>query len=526
MRRWLAKQLAKSDKTLVGFWPLQDNLLDYSGNGNHGSSVKNPQTAPVSTNNLFPAYIGGMKGYTFGIYSTDNFLDMGNAPSTNFSWTSPFTVSFWLYTLQNIQSSTGALVSRVLNSAGNYTGYNIALSASFVPPGIYQPQIIFGLYFNSNFSINIVTQLDLATSVNRWYHVVATYNGNKAVSGLSIYINSELAKIVSTNSNLTNDISNTSARLAVGQGLTELSARGQFAISSVRIYNRVLSNFEVMRIYNTERVAYRVRRAVGLPETPKEQNSLTLFINGSTDGSTPKNNNFPLYIDGGASISGSLPLYVQGGGQSNFSTLFIQGSQSINNSLPLFTIANAPNISKGLNFFVNCPTIPASPTALPLLITGNHPGSSGMFKSTSLFIKGVGLNTPMNMFMAGELYDSTPRHMNMFVAGDTQLMGNVFPLFLCNTSSGVNNNTPLSITGEGTVPLASGTPYGKSLNLFIQRWPSNAMPLFIAAATTKKDNLSLFINGSKTAQSGIPLSMASVRASGTGPPLPLFISGY
>lgn len=510
MHRLLARELAKKDSSLVGFWPLQGNLLDYSGQGYHGTMAKGTQLS-MSAQDSRPTRSQGVKAYSFGVYSTDNFIDAGLGANANFGKINQFSVSCWFCRLTPITAPSGtkgSLVSRVSNSGSSWTGYDLYVT--------YQsnPQITFGLYNSNVLSMSITCSLESANSMitGKWYHVVATYNGNQAITGLKIYINGRLLQVASIASSFSGDITASSGRIEIGHGQAELSALGQHLISCVKIYKRLLGEKEVAKAYISERAFLMPRKSGNISVRKFPSNNLTLFINGSVDGSTPKSNSLPLYISGYDTSTSGLPLYIAG--------ILTYGS-----GLPLH-IGGISSYTHGLNFFLSCPTKLASPKVLPLTIVGNTPGASGFYRQLPLYIGGTGLGHNMNLFLAGSLTDQRNASMNMYIGGVARNITKATPLFVCNTSSGVNNNMPLSITGGvGTVPGISGTPVNRSFNLFIKRWPTNILPLFLCCAAPIHNNVQFHINGAGVANSGVPLVMPKVVGS-TTKSTPLFVSGY
>jgi hypothetical protein len=74
-------------------------------------------------------------------------------------------------------------------------------------------------------------------------------------------------------------------------------------------------------------------------------------------------------------------------------------------------------------------------------------------------------------------------------------------------------------------PPPTGTQLGSSLNLYIKRWPSNAVPLFMCCASPANQGAPMYIRGATTSESGIPLVIPSTLGDISGIP-PLFVSGY
>src|SRR5436305_14314463 len=123
MRRWLAKILAKNDKSQVGFWPLQGDVVDYSGLGIHGNPTR-----------YFPMYEGGRKGFIFlnTIQSRGVSIALGSSNAYNFDTTGSCTLSTWYYYQPLHSGGSSYLVSRIYNHSQTSTikGYGLFVTNS------------------------------------------------------------------------------------------------------------------------------------------------------------------------------------------------------------------------------------------------------------------------------------------------------------------------------------------------------------------------------------------------------------
>ena len=150
MRRWLARELVKNDKTMLGFWPLQGNLLDYSGNALH---INPKRTISLSNSsewqdNAQPHYrqINSRQGVNLrhGLYSSSSYDSNGaqsnvlwagrnnrnsSASQLNFSMTDNFSVGGWV--LEDGQNPNTGILS-VTNPTGSSVSqcYSLLLNGS------------------------------------------------------------------------------------------------------------------------------------------------------------------------------------------------------------------------------------------------------------------------------------------------------------------------------------------------------------------------------------------------------------
>lgn len=527
MQRWLARELRRNDKTLVAFWPLQGNTKDYSGNAYHG--------APIGGQFLSSA--GNKNGYFFN--TINNYISAGPAVSTAFSITSRFSFSFWLYIAKDV-GGFGGVLSRI-GSSGQ--GYDVIYQNN---NGSNFKQVSFRGRNTSGATVINCAFILSRTDTAEWMHIVITYDGSYTTAGVKCYCNGRPVKQSSGSLTTLTDMATPTGTFFIGNstliGNHPLGTTGHSILRCLRVYNKELLLEDVLSIYGPELDMFRPRKVAKaafpsntLPLTitgySSVNNNLPLYIKGSLlqsqtlplfiNGYSNISSGLPLYIKGAIISNNNLPLYISGIGLNKSLSLFIQGMSPINSGIPLYVNGSYNSYSR-LNLFVCCRTIPAMPLTLPLFISGSHVGTSGMGKFIPLHIAGTGFGHGMNLFLAGSPTDITSKHMNLFIEGSKQVKVNSLPLFLSNTSSGVNNNLPLSITGSGSPP---GQPIGNSLNLFIKRWPSNVFPLFIKCATPQNTNLPLFIKGAARQNNALTLVMPHVYTSGNSL-VPLFVSGY
>jgi hypothetical protein len=463
MRRWLAKILAKNDKSQVGLWPLQGDSVDYSGLGTHGY--------PSS---YFPIYEAGRKGLFFSHDASSNYgpsIPLGSGSAYNFEANGSFTISTWYYYQPLRTGAVSFLVSRIYNN--NITSIIKGYGLFVTNDSVSNDNIGFSIYSGVNTYPypSFTTQVNLDpvwintkdSTMNKWYHLALIYD----VGVVSLYINGILATGVSVAPSTVQNFS-----MQHPQGVLTLAgdAGGVYTdlgtatltyagMSTTRIWNRALSTVEVLSNYVSERDMYRPRSRSIVPvqwltsassrilymsgSPPMSSNAIPLFITGPY----PANSGVPLYIHGQASLSSGMPLSLT-------------GAIIVNNLMPMYTHGISIT-QEGMNLSLICNTIRfTSPPALPLRIDGNTSGTQGLTKPITLFTQG---NMPsgshsLNMVLIGAQKDNSLRNINLFIQGEAYTAGNIAPLFVCNTSSGVNNNTPLTISGSSWWPGGGTTP--------------------------------------------------------------------
>jgi hypothetical protein len=525
--RWLARELTRNDKTLIGFWPFQNNLLDYSGLAAHGQSVGGTSSS-VYPQQGYMFYRSGKRGVQVGQYNLDLFVDIGPVADYNFDYTNTFTISLWYYHTGLQTNTSGSLVSRLYQSS---TGYELTISND----GSGNHSLTFGLYYQNYYSCTLTVPFYGATE--RWHHITVTYAGINSSAGIKIYINSKLEPNIGTVDNLSLSIANSDGRFQIGGGTNKLSSVTSCGLALARIWKRELSALEIGKLYYREIDLYRPRFK---GSKPRASASIPLFIQGPRLLDTT----IPLYISGPKPIANALPLILTGFASSGSNIpLYIYGDIKIDNSVPLVT-SGIQKYNKGLNLFLSCATILFNTVYVPLVITGNAPGAQGLYKSMPLVISGIPYRSSLNLFLKGAEIDQTVRNMNLFIEGYTSYVPptptndiGVNPTisailqqqkndFWKSVPPTYRNSIPLLIVGSGDPnALPPGTAYSSSLNLFIKRWPTAMVPLFVCCSSPVASLVPLFTQGASIKDNSVTLAMPNTIGA-YNKPVPLYVSGY
>jgi hypothetical protein len=536
--RWLARELGKHDKRLAGFWPLQGNMLDYSGRGNHGMPVAGiyDSSLRMYSSDIQPMFFKRMKGYFF---NSNSWINAGSVPDANFSGADQFAISFWMC-LSTDRNNIGTIIYRgtpfwdtATGRASNVYGWEIAFDT-----GGTRLEFIWrnGWTFNNNAYIVTLPLQPYSNVTGKfitgWQHCVLVFDGPNVqpntVGGVGItwYMNGKplpLSIRQTTVYGLGSISDSLTQRLFIGNGTSKLF---NVSVSSVRVYSTLLKAVEVQRIYNQEKDVFLPRIRV---KRPPKTNTCTLFLKCID----VCNNKIPLYICGPKFVNNSgCPLYIRGSGPiTKNCTLFIRNIANIANSgnpLPLY-IRGGLITTHNLNLAINTPPASLYPTGVGVgqypysIFLPTHPVPTGFLPLPPPI--GTSYTHSMNLVLKGDIVGRTTHSMNMSILGQRQAFAKGTTLYLSNTSSGTNNRIYLNITSTGTGPGVPGTSNTRTMNLFIKRWPSNVVNLFIAAPTPKSNNRPLFIMGTRsTAGSGTVgvitvVDTVSMRYWGDGLPL-------
>ncbi|MEK7201753.1 MAG: Ig-like domain-containing protein, partial [Patescibacteria group bacterium] len=111
-------------------------------------------------------------------------------------------------------------------------------------------------------------------SLNQWQHVTVTWDGSSNAQNVHIYHNGQETLYQVQQNGVTNPDSDSPVAFILGSAITP-TQQGQFngSIDDVRIYNRVLTVFDVQTLYNL---------ASGPPDTTPPAVSITAPTSGST----------------------------------------------------------------------------------------------------------------------------------------------------------------------------------------------------------------------------------------------------
>jgi len=169
--------------------------------------------------------------YSVAFDGTDDSVNMGNASELNFNHHDAFTLSAWV---KRGTTGTGVIIEKMMTT-GNLTGFQLA----FV-----NDKIRF-YHRRQNQSYNRIQRStdDTFTSTTEWYHIVGTYDGSRANTGLKIYVNGSEAASTGANSMNAGAWTNT-ADFKVGR-----NTDAKFDEASV--YDSELSATDVATIYNS-----------------------------------------------------------------------------------------------------------------------------------------------------------------------------------------------------------------------------------------------------------------------------------
>ena len=195
------------------------NFNDASNNGNNGV-----QFGGVG-------FVSGIKGNAAYLDGINDYIQLVNENS--FDFVNNFSISMWIRPRN--WRDWGWLVTKTDSSGG---------------PGWYlgkvsgQGQLGLLVSNGTSFSSSVYSTY---LYEGRWYHIVANYDANGKIN---IYINGMKADSPFANNNVVNPNKANNQIVTIGAGSYYLGGFSNMTMDNLRIYNRVLSDQEVMQLFN------------------------------------------------------------------------------------------------------------------------------------------------------------------------------------------------------------------------------------------------------------------------------------
>jgi len=224
---------------LVGYWPFNGNANDESRNGNNGTVYNATLTTDRFGNNTSAYFFDGSTSYISG---TSINLPVGNNPRTISAWFNTNTLNmttkiifYWGTCLLNHAYGVSLLKDSILKIR------NWGWQNDFDKPFEY--------------------------SINTWYHVVTTFDGDTT----RIYVNG--TKLGSNNKQVWNTVQGDFAAgriLLSGYGQTYFSGK----IDDIRVYTRALNQKEITLLYT---------EILSVKETPFSESEINVYPNPTSD---------------------------------------------------------------------------------------------------------------------------------------------------------------------------------------------------------------------------------------------------
>lgn len=227
-------------KGLVGHWLFNEGggtvLHDISGNNNHGTLTNFALSGATSN------WCGSPRGGGLNFDGTNDYIDCGNEKYKILT-TTPFSISCWVNQTSNPANSL-IITNRNVSVSGGWEIYFNGFAS-------LRPTLLFADIVGTNYFGRDVTN---ALSLNTWYNVCFTYNGNGGVSGIIAYINGASVSVTDRTSGTANPGTLVDSGTLIGcRRLTTTTLNLNFPgfMDDIRIYNRALAANEVQQLYTS-----------------------------------------------------------------------------------------------------------------------------------------------------------------------------------------------------------------------------------------------------------------------------------
>lgn len=196
---------------LIAYYPFNGNTNDESGNSNHGTAIKDD----------FANDKNGAANKAFN-FDGNNYIKVPNSASLS-SIKDAISITAWVYNIDQLVS----IVCKAENE-------NLAMHFR-----LFSDQQI--LFANSGHAADFPFTLN---PINNWKHIAVVSDGQSA----KYYLNGSIQSTLSTY----NDeyFTDTSTDMYIGSDTHGSIENHRGVLDEIRIYNRLLSDEEVMEIYN------------------------------------------------------------------------------------------------------------------------------------------------------------------------------------------------------------------------------------------------------------------------------------
>ena len=203
---------------LVAYYPFNGNANDESGNGNNG--IVNGATLTMDR--------FGTASSAYSFDGVDDYVSVSDSPSLDLT-TYRMTIASWFRTSNPTPNQDKGLVEK-----GDIWALTLR-SDGKVNIGMY-----FGPTYPNDYYSAISTTI---VSPDTWYHVAGSYDG----SAMRIFVNG----VLESSTPITGNFNTDDRRLCIGSnvwGSDQPTIFTNASIDEVRIYNRALSDSEIMAL--------------------------------------------------------------------------------------------------------------------------------------------------------------------------------------------------------------------------------------------------------------------------------------
>ncbi len=244
------------EKALVGYWRFDNNMSDASNYGQHGRF--DVESTPGLPTNREPVNVTGIikSAYHFlGTNATVNVSSFNANESIDNIWADGGTVAFWMR-LDGVGNIDGYLLQKD-NSTYGWAIYQNNELCTFPPCSLFNTNLTFTHQYSTTAGVWVMDPE--AIQVGVWTHIALTFNSSYAPGGwfpptptvynnASFFVNGKPVMTRRKTEPSGGPLNDTSSNLFIGGDLAGTKIFNG-SIDEVRMYNRTLSNDEILQLY-------------------------------------------------------------------------------------------------------------------------------------------------------------------------------------------------------------------------------------------------------------------------------------
>ena len=241
-------------------WNIRDRLLvHHSLDGDiSGTHVGAPVNATLESG--LPHFVNGRLGAAAS-FDGKRYISAGNSPNLNYE--DKFSLAAWIYPT----TDTGVIFSRAREGDQGEVGWGLYLEAGKIRLSLTTRILDDG----------VAAETVVSLPLNKWQHVLATYDGSKTTTGMQIYLDGQPLQLTPLLDLVGNRLPQREPLRIGASGSSKLRFQGH--IDDVRIYGKVLTPAEAAVLATAETVS-EIARLAPQQRTSAQANKLRLsFLN-------------------------------------------------------------------------------------------------------------------------------------------------------------------------------------------------------------------------------------------------------
>ncbi len=226
---------------LIAYYPFDGSANDASGNGNNGITY-----GVIPAKDRF-----GRANSAYYFDGQTSFIQVKDNQKLRLDSTS-FTINYWVNLNQYIELSGSAILQK--NNGPYQNGWNTSITGTRFR---FNGSLNYGHpFYNVSGSDDPFAFGDGVIPIGKWTMVTIIYNYSLAKEQMSFYINGALNNVYTNEPtfNIPTPNANTSVDLFIGKNSYNGNGTPSYffngMLDDIRIYNRILNNAEIQKLYN------------------------------------------------------------------------------------------------------------------------------------------------------------------------------------------------------------------------------------------------------------------------------------